>query len=117
MPFLDTLIARESDALNRLVDSTGGQSLCAPTGDRGSRSTVKYREGAVAALAEGRRAIRRSARTADAVGDPDDASQRLVITGIRDAWLAQSSAPGRTGPGWADYFEGGLDALARQLEQ
>ncbi len=114
MPFLDTLIVRENDALNRLVDSTGGQSLCAPARDRGSRSTVKYREGAVAALAEGRRAIRRSARSA-ATGDPDDASQRLIITGIRDAWLAQSSAPGRTGAGWADYFEGGLDALAGQL--
>ena len=115
MPFLDALIARESDALHSLADSTGGQSLCAPARVRGSRSTVKYREGAVAALAEGRRAIRRSTREADAVGDSDDAAHRLVIAGIRDAWLAQSQAPGRTGPGWADYFEGGLDALARQL--
>ena len=97
--------ARESEALDRLAASTGGQSLCAHS-KGGPVPAAKYYEGMAAALAEARRAIR---RLPDVPND-DGAGQR-VLAGIRARWIAQTRAPGRTGPSWAGYLAGGLDAL------
>lgn len=97
--------ARESEALERLAATTGGQSLCSLS--RGAPvPATKYYEGMAAALAEVRRAIRRLP-----VLPEDDSGSRLVLAGIRARWTAEVGAPGRTGPGWAGYLAGGLDAL------
>ncbi|TFB46743.1 hypothetical protein [Cryobacterium tagatosivorans] len=97
--------ARESEALQRLAATTGGQSLCSVS--RGAPvPAAKYYEGMAAALAEVRRAIRRLSLLPD-----DDAGSRLVLGDIRARWAAEAGAPGRTGPGWAGYLAGGLEAL------
>lgn len=105
-----TIQARESEALTRLAAATGGQSLCSPSGGAGPVPSAKYYEGMVAALAEARRAIHRLQ------GSNDPGECRRVLTGIRDRWAAQSAAPGRTGPNWAGYLAGGLDASSRLVD-
>lgn len=97
--------ARESEALDRLAASTGGQSLC--TRSRGGPvPATKYYEGMASALAEVRRGIRRLPEL------PNDDGAALVVLGdIRARWSAQTRAPGRTGPSWTGYLAGGLDAL------
>ena len=97
--------ARESEALDRLAASTGGQSLCSLSRS-GPVPATKYYEGMAAALAEVRRAIRRLPDLPN-----DDGAAQLVLADIRARWIAQTRAPGRTGPSWAGYLAGGLDAL------
>src|SRR5450830_1313412 len=80
----ESILAREIQALERLAAATGGQSLCALSGGGGPVPAVKYYEGAAAALAEARRAIR---RLPDLPDDDDDAS-RLAIRDIRARWEA-----------------------------
>ena len=100
--------ARESEALDRLAASTGGQSLCTLS-KGGPVPATKYYEGKAAALAEVRRAVRRLP------GLPNDLNDvggiREVIDVIRARWTAETRVPGRTGPSWAGYLAGGLDAL------
>lgn len=116
--FLESLGARESEALERLAASTGGQSLCAVPGSNGPVSAVKYHEGTAAALAEARRAIRRLPVRPDEGAPPDgDGMSRRVVEEIRARWEAQSLVPGRTARSWVDYFAGGLDALAQLLDE
>lgn len=103
---LETIHARESVALAGLGAVAGGQSLCDLSRGATPRSTVKYHEGAAAALAEARRAV---CSVAEALGSAD--GDRSLLLGIRASWLAQSHTPGRTGPSWGPYLAGGLDAL------
>lgn len=115
---LEAVGVRESEALERLAASTGGQSLCAPTGSSGPVSAVKYHEGAAAALAEARRAIRRlPARFDEGCLPGGDGVTRLAVHEIRARWAAQSHSAGRTGRSWVAYFAGGLDALATLLNE
>jgi hypothetical protein len=101
-----SISARESEALDRLAASTGGQSLC--TLSRGGPvPATKYYEGRAAALAEVRRAIRRLPDLPN-----DDGAGQLLVGDIRARWNAEASAPGRAGPSWAGYLAGGLDALS-----
>lgn len=120
--FLESLGARESEALERLAASTGGQSLCAVPGSNGPVSAVKYHEGAAAALAEARRAIRRLPVRPEGRPDegalPDgDGMSRRAVEEIRARWEEQSLVPGRTARSWVDYFAGGLDELAQLLDE
>ena len=101
-----SILARESEALDRLAASTGGQSLCSLSGG-GPVPATKYFEGRAAALAEVRRALR---RLRDLPND-DGADSRRALEVIRARWAAQTTAPGRTGPAWAGYLAGGLEAL------
>ena len=97
--------ARESEALDRLAASTGGQSLCSLSRS-GPVSATKYYEGMAAALAELRRAIRRLPDLPN-----DGGGSQGVLDVIRARWTAETRVPGRTGPSWAGYLAGGLDAL------
>jgi len=108
----DSIQARESEALGRLAAATGGQSLCVSPPAAGPVSAAKYHEGTVAALAEARRAIHRLRDRPDDSGDC-----RRALEGIRDRWAAHCAAPGRTGPDWAGYLAGGLDAADRLLAE
>ena len=103
---LESIQARESVALAGLGAATGGQSLCGLSRGAAPPPTVKYHEGAAAALAEARRVVRAVAEgpgAADAV--------RSVLLDVRARWLEQSRSTGRTGPSWTSYLAGGLDAL------
>lgn len=103
------ITARESEALDRLAASTGGQSLCTLS-KGGPVPATKYYEGMAAALAEVRRAIRRLPELPNDVG-----GIRQVIDDIRARWTAETRGPGRTGASWAGYLTGGLDALNELL--
>ena len=72
---------------------------------------AKYHEGAVAVLAEARRAIEALAE------GPDNArSARAALRGVRARWRTQSRTRGRTGPDWTGYLTGGLDALEQMID-
>jgi hypothetical protein len=115
---LEAVAVRESEALERLDSSTGGQSLCLSAGSSGPVSAVKYHEGAAAALAEARRAIRRlPAPLGEEFGAGGDGVPRLAVHEIRARWAVQSQSAGRTGRSWVAYFAGGLDALAALLHE
>lgn len=101
---------RERTALDHLGAAVVGRSLCAPSRAGTSLPAAKYHEGSAAALAEVRRTVQRAG------GGPDGAiAAGVLLRDIRASWLAQVGTAGRTGPGWAGYLAGGLDALA-QLE-
>ncbi|MET4704899.1 hypothetical protein ABIB54_002392 [Frigoribacterium sp. UYMn621] len=121
---LEAVGVRESEALERLAASTGGQSLCLSAGSRGPVPAVKYHEGAAVALAEARRAIRRlpSASASASASDEGclsggDDPTRLAVHEIRARWEVQSQSAGRTGRSWVAYFAGGMDALAGLLHE
>ncbi|CAN5279555.1 hypothetical protein BH09ACT2_BH09ACT2_18430 [soil metagenome] len=117
---LEAVGVRESEALERLAASTGGQSLCLSAGSRGPVPAVKYHEGAAVALAEARRAIRRlpsaSASDEGCLSGGDDPT-RLAVHEILARWEVQSQSAGRTGRSWVAYFAGGMDALAGLLHE
>lgn len=116
--FLESLGARENDALERLAAATGGRSLCDLVGSSGPVPAVKYHEGAAAALAEARRAIRRLPAFPGAGALPGhDNVIRLAVQDVRARWETQAQTPGRTGRSWVGYFAGGLDALATLLDE
>ena len=103
---LGSVRVREQVALASLGVATGGASLCSPSRAGTPVPAVKYHEGAVSALAEVRRALTARADDPGAALEP-----RTVLIQIRSRWRAQSCTPGRTGPAWAGYLAGGLDAL------
>lgn len=106
--FLELLQEREQMARERLSAATGHQSLCrVPAATPGPDRSVKHHEGAAIALADVRRAVRSAA----------DGDIRSAVDAVRTSWLAQAGLPGRSGPAWADYLEGGLDALSRLEEE
>jgi hypothetical protein len=72
---------------------------------------VKYYEGVAAALAEARRAIEALTN-----GPNGGQSARAALLDVRARWLAQSRTRGRTGPDWAGYLAGGLDALEQMID-
>ena len=103
---LESIQARENLALGDLGTLAGGQSLCELSRADTPLATVKYHEGAAAALAEARRAV---CSVLEGPGSAD--TDRSALQSIRANWLAQSRSPGRTGPSWGSYLAGGLDAL------
>ena len=106
LPLIESVRARELVALANLGAATGNRSLCSLARSGTSVPSAKYHEGAAAALAEARRAIK------SIVADSDAAPRaRAAILGIRARWQARLDAMGRAGPDWAGYLTGGLDAL------
>jgi len=106
---LEMIQVREQMARERLSAATGHLSLCrAPAAPRGPEHGAKYFEGAAIALADVRRAVRSAA---------DEGAIRTAIDAVRASWSAQAGLPGRAGPAWADYLEGGRDALSRLEEE
>lgn len=107
---LESIQARETVVLQSLEAAAGNQSLCTLSRGRTPVPTVKYHEGAASALAEARRAIR-------ALPDGPNAESMLqaTLTAIHERWSAQSRSPGRTGPSWAGYLTGGLDAIEQMI--
>lgn len=94
---------RIDEARERLAQATGGAALCRIGADAGEgRLAVKRAEGAAAALADLRQALRRGA-------DPVEARGEVLATweADRDAHRARGSAPE-----WVAYCEGGVAALA-----
>ena len=108
---LESIQVRESLALEGLGAATGGQSLCDRSRGATQQMTVKYHEGAAAALAEARRAV---CSLTEAPGSAD--TDRSVLQSIRASWLAQSLSPRRKGPSWGSYLAGGLDALDQLVD-
>jgi hypothetical protein len=104
--FIESIRARERAALADLGAAAGGRSLCSLSRAGASVPTVKYDEGAVAALADARRAVQAAAYGPDGVR-----VARTSLLDVRAQWRAQSETVGRTGPAWAGYLAGGLDAL------
>ncbi len=103
---LESVQARENAALGSLGAVAGGQSLCDVPSGATSLPTVKYQEGAAAALAQARRAVR---AVEDGPGAADAA--RSALLEVLAQWRSQSGSPGRTGPSWVSYLAGGRDAL------
>lgn len=86
----------------RLADATGGAALCRIGPDAGEgRLAVKRAEGAAAALADLRDALRRGAAS-DSALDQVDARWQGDLASHR----ARASAPE-----WIAYCQGGIDAL------
>ncbi|NMR20236.1 hypothetical protein [Cellulomonas fimi] len=87
--------------MTRLTATAENQSLCTLSRDGSACSTAKYHEGAIAALAQARRAL----TAAEPGADPDD-----PIRAVRARWVGQAGA-GTTGAAWRAYLEGGRDGL------
>jgi hypothetical protein len=108
--FVDAIRARERAALAELGAAVGGRSLCSLSREGTSVPSAKYHEGAGAALADVRRAVQATADGPDGVR-----SARAAVIEARARWRAQSETAGRTGPDWAGYLAGGLDALDQMV--
>lgn len=93
--------ALQREAMTRLTATSGDQSLCTLSRDGSACSTAKYHEGAIAALAQARRAL----TAAEPGADPAD-----PIRAVRARWVGQAGA-GTTGAAWRAYLEGGRDGL------
>ena len=108
---IESFRARERAALKDLDAVAGGRSLCSISRQGAPVPDAKYHEGAVAALAEARRAF-------EALADGPDGGQsaRAALLDVRARWLAQSRTRGRTGPDWTGYLAGGLDALEQMID-
>ncbi len=115
-PAADQLVelvrVRESAALAALEAAAGNASLCALSRGRTPVPAVKYHEGAAAALAEVRRAVH-----ALPAGPDVEPAMRSALAQVHERWSRQASSPGRTGPNWAGYLTGGLDALDQLVDQ
>jgi hypothetical protein len=105
---IESFRACERAALEDLDAIAGGRSLCSISDQGAPGPGAKYYEGAVAALAEARRAI-------EALDDGAEGgrSERDALLDVRDRWRAQSRTRGRTGPDWTGYLTGGLAAWSR----
>ena len=108
---LESIQAREDVALVGLANAAGGQSICSLSRGPTPVPAVKYHEGAAAALAEARRAVRNVPDGPDA-----PAAVRSAILAIRERWWAQSRSPGRTGPSWTGYLAGGVDTMEQMVD-
>ncbi|WP_146192317.1 hypothetical protein [Cellulomonas sp. WB94] len=108
---IESVRVREQVALEALGAATGGASLCSTPRAGTPVPAVKYHEGASSALAEARRAIRDVQEGPGAVLEA-----RAVLREIRARWRAQRGTSGRTGPSWAGYLAGGLDALDQLVD-
>ena len=108
---LESIQTREDVTLVSLANAAGGQSICSLSRGPIPVPAVKYHEGAAAALAEARRAVR-------SVPDGPDApaAVRSAILDICESWRAQSRSPGRSGPSWTGYLAGGVDVLEQMIE-
>ena len=106
LSLIESVRARELAALANLGAATGNRSLCALARSGASVPSAKYHEGAAAALAEVRRAVR-------AIGDDSHAARqaRAAMLAIGARWQARLDTMGGAGPDWAGYLTGGLDAL------
>ncbi|PRY51395.1 hypothetical protein BCF74_13610 [Knoellia remsis] len=93
--------ALQREAMTRLTETAGNQSLCTLSRDGSACSVAKYHEGAIAALAQARRAL----TAAEPGADPAD---RIRVVSAR--WVGQAGA-GTTGAAWRAYLEGGRDGL------
>ena len=104
---LHGLELRERDARLRLAGATNGSSLCRPQSLSGiGPQSVKYLEGAAAALTEVRRAVRCNAHTV-----PSNCSVSAVVHSALERWVAQTLLPARSGAKWSEYLAGGIGAL------
>ena len=108
---LESIQAREDVALVSLANAAGGQSICSLSRGPIPVPAVKYHEGAAAALAEARRAVRSVPDGPDAPADV-----RSAILDICERWWAQSRSPGRTGPSWTGYLAGGVDMMEQMVD-
>lgn len=108
---VESFRACERSALADLAAVTGDRSLCSLSRQGAPVPTVKYHEGAAAALAEVRRAVETLADDSG-VGH----SARAVLLNVRARWREQSHTMGSRGPDWAGYLTGGLDALEQMID-
>lgn len=108
---LESVQARENAALESLGAVAGGQSLCDVSAGATAVPTVKFQEGAAAALAQARRAVR-------AVEEGPGAAEaaRSALLEVHAQWRSQSGSPGRAGPSWVSYLAGGRDALEQLVD-
>lgn len=103
---LEIVGRHEAAALAALEAATGGAPLCRVDG---TQQTVKSSEGAAAALADVRRALRGRSDEAAGAAAVDDAKQ--VIDEVRERWASLGGALAAR-PGSDEYVAGGRDALA-----
>ncbi|GAA1695040.1 hypothetical protein GCM10009808_10220 [Microbacterium sediminicola] len=94
LPLLERVEAAREVALDALTHATGTQSLC--TLGRERLRAAKYHEGAVVALGDLRRALRR--------GEPAPTPETWGL-GIVEKYAA-------TSPDWRAYLIGGREALS-----
>ncbi len=96
-------------ALQALETLAGGRSMCAIGRSGQSFPAAKYHEGAVTALSDLRRDIRRRGRqgeTADVTGLARSAAER---------WRGRTTSSVTAGSDWCAYLAGGVDALERLI--
>jgi hypothetical protein len=88
-----------------LTTVTGGKAVCTIGWTAQARPAVKYREGAVSALAELRRHLRRD-------GIPDTITDLIqALDRLQARWRTRTADMAAAGAEWEAYFRGGLDAL------
>lgn len=92
-----------ADALNAVV---GEGALCAVARSGQAFPAAKYREGALSALTEVRRAL-----------PPDlSAADTSVVLAVTERWRSRLLRMRDPGPDWVAYLNGGLDALQHLVE-
>jgi hypothetical protein len=105
---LTILVSQRQAAVAALTAAAGDLNLCAMSRSGKPYPAVKYHEGAVAALAEAKRAV----------GDQlPDGSVEKTLAGLRAGWQAKASTPIAEAPGWQAYYAGGIEALDAVLGQ
>ena len=102
---IESCRAREGAALERWGVVTAGRSLCSLSRVGDCVPAAKFHEGAVAALSEARRAV------VSIPGDVAADDVRAALLGVGARWRGESGTAGRSGPDWAGYLAGGMDAL------
>jgi len=106
--------ARRQDAVERLTAAAGNASLCTLSRSGEPRPTVKYLEGAVAALSDVHRELRAASggtTSSGAMSGPTATGALALIGGARVRWLARRGQSAASSPAWHAYLDGAVDAL------
>lgn len=106
-PDADLRLARvralEREALANLTAAAGADPLCG-VGRTDAAAPAKYQEGAVAALAQARRALARPGTDALA-----------ALRALEASWLERGRTRLADAPAWRAYLDGGAAALREAL--
>jgi hypothetical protein len=106
------VLRRHADRAGRaLAALAGNRSVCAIGRSGRSFPAAKYHEGAVSAVAEVRRELRRRVR----LGERPEVAP--VVRAVADAWRVRAAAPAASGADWRAYLAGGVEALEAVLAE
>jgi hypothetical protein len=110
-PLWQTLAEHLARAEDDLTSLAGDRSLCAIARSGESFPAAKYAEGALSALTEVRRTIRRDTTSGDEV-----VVVVATVHTVLDRWDDRARGMADAGQDWVAYLRGGQDALMSLAE-